>query len=121
MLPDKDYLYVDEPLCSRLVYNPDRRWEVWRFLTYSFIHADSWHLIHNLFGEIIVGVSLEMAHSSWRVALVYFSGVLGGALGSAVNTADATPLTGGSGRPVHPVGNAWMLRDTWENDLIWQL
>ena len=36
--PDRES--VVEPLCSKLAYNPDRRWEVWRLVTYAFMHAN---------------------------------------------------------------------------------
>ena len=31
---------TSEPLCSKLAYNPDRRWEIWRLVTYAFMHAN---------------------------------------------------------------------------------
>ena len=41
-----DYKFPDwpksiEPMCSKLAYNPDRRWEFWRFVTYAFMHANT--------------------------------------------------------------------------------
>jgi membrane associated rhomboid family serine protease len=42
-----------EPLCSKIAYNPDRRWEVWRFVTYAFMHANTGHLLRNLVGQIV--------------------------------------------------------------------
>lgn len=38
-----------------------------------------------------------MSHPTSRVATVFFAGVIGGALGSAVLTTDEMPLTGASG------------------------
>jgi len=55
------------------------------------------HLFRNLVGLVIVGVPLELSHSSTRVAIVYFLGVLAGSLGSALITLDERPLTGASG------------------------
>jgi membrane associated rhomboid family serine protease len=92
ILPDSE-----EPLCSRLSYNPNRRWEVWRFVTYSLVHANGWHLLRNLIGQLVVGVPLEMSHPTYSVAAVFMSGVVGGALGSIVMTDDETALMGASG------------------------
>ena len=87
-----------EPLCSKLSYNPERRWEIWRFVTYSLVHANGWHYLKNLAGLVIVGIPLEMSHPSLRVATVYLAGVIAGALGSVVVTMDRMPLTGASGK-----------------------
>lgn len=58
--------------------------EVWRFVTYIFIHVDQQHLWMNLCLQIIVGLPLEMSHGTWRVALVYGSGVIFGSLATSV-------------------------------------
>jgi len=73
------------------------RLELWRFFTYSLIHANLGHLLKNLFGLILVGIPLEMSHQSWRVALVYSLGVIAGSLGSTGFSEDTIPLTGSSG------------------------
>jgi membrane associated rhomboid family serine protease len=73
------------------------RFEVWRFFTYSMIHASLSHLLKNLLGLVLVGIPLEMSHTSWSVATVYGLGVLGGSLGSASFSADKISLTGSSG------------------------
>ena len=28
-----------DPVCSQLIYNPTRRYEAWRYLSYCFVHA----------------------------------------------------------------------------------
>jgi membrane associated rhomboid family serine protease len=73
------------------------RIEVWRFFTYSFMHASLSHLLKNLLGLVLVGIPLEMSHPSWSVATVYGLGVVAGCLGSASFSEDAIPLTGSSG------------------------
>lgn len=60
------------PECSYLVYSPFRKLEVWRFITYCFIHINLKHLLLNMGLQIMVGITLEMSHGTWRVALSKF-------------------------------------------------
>lgn len=46
------------PVDSPLVYRPDRRRELWRFLTYSVVHAGWLHLAFNLLVQLAVTTSL---------------------------------------------------------------
>lgn len=66
------------PYCSVLIYNPHRRWEAWRYVTYMFVHIGVAHFIFNMLMQILVGVFLEMQQDGWqgsfRVMAVYFSG-----------------------------------------------
>ena len=66
-----------------LFYRPDDRSEVWRFLSYMFVHVTVEHLILNITIQLLVGLPLEMSHSSWRVAIVYLCGVFAGSLASS--------------------------------------
>ena len=70
-------------LCIYLFYRPDDRSEVWRFLSYMFVHVTVEHLILNITIQLLVGLPLEMSHSSWRVAIVYLCGVFAGSLASS--------------------------------------
>lgn len=84
------------PFQSKLIYNPHRRYEVWRFLTYMFIHAGYWHISFNLIIQLAVGVPLELAHKFEPVFIIYMGGIVGGALGNSL--ADPhTYLAGASG------------------------
>lgn len=92
-------------MCSEWVLNPERRFvDPWRFLTYAFIHKDVWHLMSNVIGQLVLGFSLECSdtanHSTLRVALIYFSGIIFGAIGR-INPITLeiprTPLVGASG------------------------
>lgn len=49
-----------------------------------FVHDDAFHIVANLFIQVLLGIPLEYAHSSWRVMIVYLAGVLGGSLGTSV-------------------------------------
>ena len=41
--------------CSYLIYNPHRRREAWRFLTYIFLHGGIEHITFNLIIQVLVG------------------------------------------------------------------
>ncbi|CAG9786088.1 unnamed protein product [Diatraea saccharalis] len=84
------------PVDSPLVYRPDRRRELWRFLTYSVVHAGWLHLAFNLLVQLAVGLPLEMVHGAMRCAAVYLAGVLGGSLAASVLDPDVC-LAGASG------------------------
>ena len=72
------------PFCSVLVYNPEKRYEVWRFFTYSFVHSGVEHIVVNIVLQLLVGLALEMSNSWWRVGLVYVLGVVSGSLATSV-------------------------------------
>lgn len=72
------------PIDSPLIFDPRKKEEIWRYLTYMFLHAGLYHLVVNVLTQIILGVPLELVHKQWRVALVYLSGVLAGSLLAAV-------------------------------------
>ena len=82
--------------CSRLIFNPDRRDQVWRYLTYMLIHSGGFHAAFNILIQLVLGVPLEMVHGWWRVMLVYVSGVLAGSLWTSVIKPDRF-LAGASG------------------------
>ena len=64
------------------VINPDRTWtEPWRFLTYGMVHNNGEHIALNVVCQLFFGLPLELSHSSWRVALVYLSGIVFGGFG----------------------------------------
>jgi rhomboid-related protein 1/2/3 len=66
------------PLYSPFIYNPSRRYEAWRYLTYMFLHQGYMHLIFNLIFQLCLGLPLEMVHKWWRVGTVYCLGVIAG-------------------------------------------
>ena len=78
---DTDYL---QPQCSHLVFSPSRRKEVWRYLTYMFVHVNHQHLLMNVFLQLFVGLTLEMTHGTKKVTIVYFFGVISGSLATSV-------------------------------------
>lgn len=78
--------------CSRMVLNPYRPHDAWRYFSYSFIHNGPTHLLVNIGGLIITTMFLEFTNKWWRLAIVYFSGVI---FASVTLTAiRPTPLVG---------------------------
>ncbi|KAG5900299.1 hypothetical protein JTB14_000825 [Gonioctena quinquepunctata] len=84
------------PCATIFIYEPSRRREVWRYITYMFVHIGAFHLVVNLLVQILLGIPLEMVHQWWRVLVVYLAGVLAGSLGTSI--VDPTvKLAGASG------------------------
>ncbi|XP_006609467.1 rhomboid-related protein 2 isoform X1 [Apis laboriosa] len=87
---------VEGPAATLFIYNPHKRYEAWRYLTYMFVHVGVFHLVVNLLVQIMLGIPLEMVHKWWRVLIIYVAGVLAGSLGTSVS--DPTVyLAGASG------------------------
>merc|ERR1719244_2433534 len=67
------------PVCSLLIYNPTRRYEVWRFFTYQFVHVNMEHIVFNTLMQLVVGLPLEMSQpglgGTIKVVIVYGAGV----------------------------------------------
>ncbi|XP_063388637.1 rhomboid-related protein 2 isoform X3 [Cydia fagiglandana] len=84
------------PLAKIFIYNPNRRHEAWRFITYMFVHVGVVHLLVNLLVQLFLGVPLEMVHRWWRVSLVYLAGVAAGSLATSL-TDPRVHLAGASG------------------------
>ena len=64
---------------------------------YGFIHNSWGHLLSNVIAQLLVGLPLELSHSSWRVALVYLFGIIYGGLGREIANDSEVPLAGASG------------------------
>lgn len=83
-------------LKGKLVFNPNKRHEVWRFITYMFVHSGYFHIIFNILIQLILGLPLEMVHRWWRILLIYVCGVTAGSLASSISDPQAY-LAGASG------------------------
>ncbi|XP_017885206.1 rhomboid-related protein 2-like isoform X2 [Ceratina calcarata] len=76
---------VEGPAATLFIYNPHKRYQAWRYLTYMFVHVGAFHLIVNLLVQIMLGIPLEMVHKWWRVLTIYVAGVIAGSLGTSVS------------------------------------
>ena len=81
---------------GKLIFRPCEKWEVWRFLSYMFVHAGYFHIVFNLLIQLLLGIPLEMVHRWWRIMLVYFTGVVAGSLATSISDPEAY-LAGASG------------------------
>lgn len=72
------------PFNSKLIYNPYRRYEIWRYLTYILIHAGYWHITFNVLIQLAVGIPLETVHKTVPIFIIYIGGTISGALGNSV-------------------------------------
>jgi len=88
--------FPNELIYNPMIFAPQHREQVWRFVSYMFLHAGIEHVGFNVLVQLILGIPLEMVHGSWRVGIIYLSGVLGGSLASSVFD-PYTALVGASG------------------------
>lgn len=77
---------TDGPAATLFIYNPYKRYEAWRFMTYMLVHVGIMHLMMNLLIQILLGVALELVHHWWRVSLIYLAGVVAGSMGTSLTT-----------------------------------
>merc|ERR1712076_266080 len=52
---------------NTIAFIPKYRNEIWRYWTYQFSHANTMHLVNNLLLLTILGIPLEIVHSSLRI------------------------------------------------------
>ena len=50
------------PYCSHLIFNPDKRYQAWRYITYMMIHSGVFHAGFNILVQLVLGIPLEMVH-----------------------------------------------------------
>lgn len=78
-----------------LAFSSQFKSEIWRFLTYSLLHANAIHLIINIILQLFIALPLETECGHFRTFCVYFYGVLSGSLVASV-TNDAWLMVGAS-------------------------
>lgn len=69
--------------------------QLWRILSFSFVHADQLHLLANAGFLMLFGLALENAYSRWSYALILLSSALTSGLASYLFT--EAPSAGASG------------------------
>ncbi|PVD21625.1 hypothetical protein C0Q70_17424 [Pomacea canaliculata] len=70
---------------SPLMYLQNKRQEVWRFVSYIFLHQGWVDLILNLGLQVLLGFPLEVMFRWWRMAIVYVIGIITGSLLQSVS------------------------------------
>ena len=81
-----------------LTGSPSVVWQLWRLVTYQFLHADFWHLFFNMYGVWLFGGMVEQRLGKPKtLALYFFSGVLGGILFALANWNNVAICVGASG------------------------
>jgi membrane associated rhomboid family serine protease len=54
---------VNGPMATMFIYNPRKREEAWRFVTYMFVHVGVMHILMNLIVQLFLGTALELGMS----------------------------------------------------------
>ena len=63
-----------------------KHYEVWRLITYMFLHGSLIHLLVNMYSLLIVGRQIESFFGKWKFLVIYLvSGLAGGLLSAALN------------------------------------
>jgi len=87
--------------CSVFPYSLGAGLQVWRLITYQFLHADILHILFNMLGLFFLGPTLERHWGSRKFLIFYLScGAAGGlfyTLLVALNFLRAIPMVGASG------------------------
>ncbi|MAY85458.1 MAG: rhomboid family intramembrane serine protease [Pseudooceanicola sp.] len=80
------------------------------FVTYSFLHANLWHLTGNMIAFVVLLQLLRNRLWGWRFVLVYAGSAVGGALGFAFLGTALNPMVGSSGA-LFGLAGAWKWLD----------
>ncbi len=67
------------------------------FVSYAFLHAGVWHLLVNIIVLVVIGRRIIRHAGVWRFVVLYFTCVIGGAIGFALLTSKLQPMIGASG------------------------
>ncbi|XP_062548968.1 uncharacterized protein LOC134213700 [Armigeres subalbatus] len=78
------YVFNSDRFYQLLIFSPVLQHEIWRFVTYTFLHANAVHLMLNVIIQIIVAFPLETEQGHGSVLMVYFAGVIAGGMGASV-------------------------------------
>ncbi|CAH1403374.1 unnamed protein product [Nezara viridula] len=75
------YCLENEHLLDLLCFAPGKRDELWRAVTYAFLHSNLYHLIPNLLFLLLVGILTEHDQGTLRAFIVYTTGIIAGVFG----------------------------------------
>lgn len=71
--------------------------EIWRLITYMFLHADLYHLLSNMLYLGIAGAALEPLMKSWSFVAAYlFTGIAAGIISAGANLYDVSAGASGA-------------------------
>jgi membrane associated rhomboid family serine protease len=84
-----------DPTYQVLAFSSNHKSELWRFLTYSLLHAGTAHLIINIILQLVIALPLETEIGHTAVTLVYFGGVVWGSLAASLSN-DGLLMVGAS-------------------------
>lgn len=74
------HLHFSKLYRQNIIFNPQKKYEYWRFLTYTLVHSSWNHLIVNLFSELIFAYFLEKEQGPWRILIMFMTGAISGCL-----------------------------------------
>ena len=92
--------YIYDPITSNLALSAYgiRSFQLWRLVTYMFVHGGFWHLALNMWGLYLFGSMLERRMGSANFLKLYFiSGIAGALLWLGFNWNSPIPCVGASG------------------------
>ena len=85
-----------------------RRGQIWRFVTYQYLHEDGWHIFGNMIGLYFLGTLLEQRWGGRKFFLLYtLFGIVGAMLHSLLSALDVIQgglLIGASGSVLGLIG-----------------
>lgn len=71
--------------------------EIWRLITYMFLHGSIMHLVVNMYSLFVIGTQVETFLGKWKYLIIYLvSGICGGLLSLVINGGDVVSV-GASG------------------------
>lgn len=93
-------VYSYSPVTEALALNGNaiKNFQIWRIITYMFLHGGFWHIAINMWGVYLFGSMLEQRIGSDRFLFLYFaSGIAGAFLWLIFNIYTIIPCVGASG------------------------
>lgn len=75
------YWLQNEHLLDLLCFAPGKRDQLWRAVTYAFLHSNIYHLIPNLLFLLLAGILTELDQGTLRAFIVFTTGIVAGVFG----------------------------------------
>ncbi|XP_074026366.1 protein rhomboid isoform X2 [Leptinotarsa decemlineata] len=77
------HIFASSHVQKCLRFEPKKRIEIWRFVTYMLVHDDWYHLMLNVVIQCIFAILLEKRQGHLRVVILYILGGITGVLGAS--------------------------------------